>query len=130
VRYFGLVLFTTVLPAVAAVPSPQRVVTDPRSLNSLANSNAVPVPIADLFYTRSNGGVAWSPDGKEVVISTNLSGRLNLWKASAEGSWPVQLAHSDDRQLGAAWSPGGKWIVYESDTGGNENFDLFGLRHA
>jgi len=125
VRYFCLVLFATVLPAVGAVPTPQRVVTDPRSLNSLANSSAASVPIADLFYTRSNGGVAWSPDGKEVVISTNLSGRLNLWKASAEGSWPVQLAHSDDRQLGATWSPDGKWIVFESDTGGNELFDLF-----
>jgi dipeptidyl aminopeptidase/acylaminoacyl peptidase len=127
VRYIGLALFATVLPAVAAVPTPQRDVTDPLSLNSLANPNAAPVPIADLFYTRSNGGVAWSPDGKEVVISTNLSGRLNLWKASADGSWPVQLAHSDDRQIGAAWSPDGKWIVFQSDTGGNELYDLFAM---
>jgi dipeptidyl aminopeptidase/acylaminoacyl peptidase len=127
VRYLGLVLVVAVMPAVAAVPTPQRELTDPRSLRSPANLNAAPVPIADLFYTRSNGGIAWSPEGKEVVISTNLSGRLNLWKASTEGSWPVQLAHSDDRQIGAAWSPDGKWIVYESDTGGNELFHLFGI---
>ena len=80
-RYLGLVLFATVFPAVATVPTPPRDLTDPQSLNSLSNPNAVPVPIADLFYTHSNGGIAWSPDGKEVVISSNLTGRLNLWKA-------------------------------------------------
>jgi len=124
-RYLGPVLLAAVLPAVAAVPTPPRDLTDPRSLNSLSNPNAAPVPIADLFYTHSNGGIAWSPDGKEVVISSNLSGRLNLWKASAEGSWPVQLAHSDNRQIGAAWSPDGKWIVFQSDTAGNELYSLF-----
>jgi dipeptidyl aminopeptidase/acylaminoacyl peptidase len=127
VRYLGLVLVATVLPAAGAVPTPPRVLTDPRSLNSPVNQDAARVPIADLFYTRSNGGIAWSPDEKEVVVSTNLSGRLNLWKASTEGSWPVQLARSDERQIGAAWSPDGKWIVYESDTAGNELYDLFAI---
>jgi Tol biopolymer transport system component len=127
VRYLGYFLLSFVLPAVAAVPTPQRELTDPRSLVSVRNSNAAPVPIADLFYTRSNGGIAWSPDGKDVVISTNLTGRLNLWKASSEGSWPVQLARSEDRQIGAAWSPDGKWIVFESDTSGNELYDLFAV---
>jgi dipeptidyl aminopeptidase/acylaminoacyl peptidase len=127
VRYFACLLLFIALPAVAAVPTPRRELTDPRSLVSVSNSNAAPVPIADLFYTRSNGGIAWSPDGKEVVISTNLSGRLNLWKASAEGSWPVQLARSEDRQIGAAWSADGKWIVFESDAGGNELYDLFAV---
>lgn len=128
-RYLGYLLpCIVVLPAVAAVPTPPRELTDPRSLVSVSNSNAAPVPIADLFYTRSNGGIAWSPDGKEVVISTNLSGRLNLWKSSSEGSWPVQLVRSDDRQIGAAWSPDSKWIVFQSDTGGNELYDLFAVQ--
>ena len=126
-RHFTYLLLAIVLPAIAAVPTPQRELTDPHSFNSPANSNAAPVPIADLFYTRSNGGIGWSPDGKQVVISTNFSGRLNLWEASAEGSWPVQLAHSDNRQIGAAWSPDGKWIVFESDAAGNELFDLFAI---
>lgn len=129
-HYFSVVLLISALPTVAAVPTPPRELTDPRSLHSLANPNAASVPIADLFYTRSNGGIGWSPDGKEVVISTNLSGRLNLWKAASEGSWPVQLARSDDRQIGAAWSPDGRWIVFESDTGGNELYDLFPSRRV
>jgi dipeptidyl aminopeptidase/acylaminoacyl peptidase len=126
-RPLPCLLLAIVLPAVAAIPTPPREVTDPRTPTSPANPNAAPVPIADLFYTRNNGGIGWSPDGKHVVISTNLTGRLNLWKTSSQGSWPVQLAHSDDRQLGAAWSPDGKWIVFESDTGGNELFHLFAI---
>jgi Tol biopolymer transport system component len=126
-RYLGYFLLYVALPALAAVPTPRRELTEPRSLVSVSNPNVAPVPIADLFYTRSNGGIAWSPDGSEVVISTNFNGRLNLWKVSSEGSWPVQLARSEDRQIGATWSPDGKWIVFESDTGGNELFDLFAV---
>ncbi len=39
----------------------------------------------------------------------------------------MQLARSEDRQIGAAWSPDGKSIVFESDTGGNELYDLFAV---
>jgi len=104
-----------------------REITDPQSLNSLAEPGAAPVPIDDLFYTRSVGGGAWSPDGKEVVFTTNLTGRFNLWKVNAEGGWPVQLSQSDDRQYNATWSPDGKWIVFASDKGGGEIYDLFAI---
>ena len=109
-----------------ASSSPEdRALTDAKSVSSESNSNAHPVPIDDLFYTRSAGGAAWSPDGKEVVLTTDLSGRQNLWKVSSSGGWPLQLTQSDDRQFGAAWSPDGRWIVYQQDSGGNELWDLF-----
>lgn len=126
-KYSAFLLFTVSAATLAAVPAPQRAATDPRTLTSPANAAAAPVPVADLFYTRSNYGAAWSPDGKEVVISTNLTGRFNLWKVAAAGSWPVQLAQSDDRQAGMDWSPDGKSIVFESDRGGGEMFDLYAV---
>lgn len=111
-----------------ASSSPEdRALTDAKSVSSESNSNAHPVPIDDLFYTRSAGGAAWSPDGKEVVLTTDLSGRQNLWKVSSSGGWPLQLTQSDDRQFGAAWSPDGRWIVYQQDSGGNELWDLFAM---
>lgn len=111
-----------------ASSSPEdRALTDPRSVNSESNANAHPAPIDDLYYTRSVSGAAWSPDGKEVVLTSDLAGRRNLWKVSASGGWPLQLAQSDDRQYGAAWSPDGKWIVYQQDSGGNEMWDLYAV---
>ncbi|QBB72003.1 S9 family peptidase [Pseudolysobacter antarcticus] len=126
-RYFSLLLLVPPLCALAAVPAPERAFTDPHSLTSLANPQAGPVPIADLFFARGNAGAAWSPDGKQVVVSTNLTGRYNLWRVSAAGSWPIQLAQSDDSQTGAVWSPDGKWIAFQSDHGGGEIFDLYAV---
>ena len=113
--------------AYAAVSGPDRPVTDPQSLASKANAAARAVPVADLYYTRSLSGAAWSPDGREVVISTNFTGRFNLWKVAAAGGWPVQLAQSEDRQTGAAWSPDGKWIVFQSDQAGGEIDELYAV---
>ena len=108
----------------------ERQLTDPKSLGSESNPGAGPVPIDDLFFTRSVSGASWSPDGHEVVFTTNLTGRQNLWKVNAAGGWPIQLSQSDDRELDAVWSPDGKWIVYEQDHGGDEMYDLFAIPNA
>ncbi|HEY3927075.1 MAG TPA: S9 family peptidase [Candidatus Koribacter sp.] len=104
---------------------PQRALTDPQSLSSPTNAAAKPVPVDDLFYTRRVQGSSWSPDGKQIVFTTNLTGRLNLWKVSANGGWPLQLSQSDDRQINALWSPDGKSIAYLQDVGGNEQYQIY-----
>jgi len=104
-----------------------RQMSDPKSVVSASNAAAGPVPIPQLYYTRSTYGSAWSPDGRDVVFTTNLTGRANLWKVSAAGGFPIQLLQSDDRQSGAVWSPDGKWIVFEQDLGGGELYDLFAV---
>ena len=113
--------------ALASSSPEDRAITDPRSVTSESNSRAHAVPIGDLYYTRSSGGAAWSPDGSEIVFTTDMTGRPNLWKVRASGGWPVQLVQSDERQYAAAWSPDGKWIVYQQDKGGNEMWDLYAI---
>jgi dipeptidyl aminopeptidase/acylaminoacyl peptidase len=107
-----------------------RQVTDPTSVKSVSNPQARAIPIDDLFFTRNVSGPSWSPDGKEIVFTTNLTGRYNLWKVAASGGWPIQLSQSDDREFGAVWSPDGKWIVYQQDRGGQEYYDLFAIPSA
>src|SRR5882762_4543936 len=102
-----------------------RQITDAKSVVSASSATGGPVPIPQLYYTRSTYGAAWSPDGRDVVFTTNLTGRANLWKVSAAGGFPIQLLQSDDRQSGAVWSPDGNWIVFEQDFGGGELYDLF-----
>ncbi len=122
--------FPILLAAVGLIASSgpeDRQVTDPKSIASASNTRAKPIPIDDLFYTRNVSGSSWSPDGKEIVFTTNLTGRANLWKVPASGGWPIQLSQSDDREYGAVWSPDGKWVLYEQDRGGHEYYDIFAI---
>src|SRR5436190_20141246 len=98
-------IFTALLGAVSLLlvfaRSPEdRTITDPATIQSARNADARPVPIDDLFFSRNITDPAWSADGKEILFSTNLTGRLNLWKVASGGGWPLQLAVSDDRQFG------------------------------
>ena len=124
---FALLVFATALVSLAATSPDTREITDAKKITSAEVTGAGAVPIDDLFYTRGTGGGAWSPDGKEIVFSSNFTGRFNLWKVSASGGWPIQLSQSDDRQGGAVWSPDGQWILYQSDRGGGEIYDLFAI---
>jgi dipeptidyl aminopeptidase/acylaminoacyl peptidase len=111
-------------PIVQGVPP--RALTDPRSVVSLPLAGAAPVPVADLFFTR--GGIddgIWIPHANAVVITTNLTGRFNLWTVPANGGFPAQLTQSDDRQFGLTASPDGKWVVFQSDLGGAQMYDLY-----
>src|SRR5437016_6142018 len=78
---------------------PPRQLTDPTSVVSQALAGAAPVPVADLFFTRGGTDAIWVPHTDAVVISTNLTGRYNLWTVPANGGFPLQLTQSDDRQL-------------------------------
>jgi dipeptidyl aminopeptidase/acylaminoacyl peptidase len=120
------VLFCFPLLAQTSGPSSRQLI-DPKSVVSAANPNARPIPIDDLYFTRGLYGASWSPDGEDVVFTTNFTGRPNLWKVSAGGGWPIQLTQSDERQYNAVFSPDGKWIVYQQDTAGNELWDLFAI---
>ena len=127
-RIFVGILMVSLCAIVCASDSPEdRQITDPKSVLSTNNPQSGPVPIAQLYYTRSTFGPAWSPDGREIVFTTNLTGRFNLWRVPAVGGFPIQLLQSDDRQTGPIWSPDGKWIVFEQDFGGGELYDLFAV---
>ena len=126
-KQFALVVvFVSSTLAVSASGPDDRTPTDPKSVAAPQNANAHPIPVEDLFYSRSVSDPAWSPDGKEIVFTTNLTGRYNLWKIPARGGFPIQLAASDDRQSKAVWSHDGK-IVFSSDRGGGEYYDLFAI---
>jgi len=75
-----------------------RQITDPHTVTSISNASARPIPIDDLYFTRSVSGVSWSPDGKEIAFTTDISGRSNRWKVNSGGGWPIQLSQSEERQ--------------------------------
>jgi dipeptidyl aminopeptidase/acylaminoacyl peptidase len=111
----------------AAIPVPERPITDPKSVTSPANPKAAPIPLEDLAVTRGVADVAWSIDGKAVFISTNFTGRYNLWRVDAAGSWPAQLTQSDEFQDRLVPSPDGNTLLFNQDVGGNERYDLYSV---
>ena len=91
---------------------------------------ARPIPVDDLYYSRSVFDPAWSPDGSQIVFTCDFTIRSNIWKVSVAGGWPVQMVQSDDRQFGGLWSKDGHSIVYVQDVGGGEYFDLYSVPSA
>ena len=112
-------------PVAAQIATPERPVTDPQNLNSPVNPEARAVPLEDIGNSRNVGSITWSADSKHVFLSTNLTGRYNIWRTDADGSWPLQMTQSDDAQAGLAASRDGKWLYFIQDEGGNEYYDLY-----
>jgi dipeptidyl aminopeptidase/acylaminoacyl peptidase len=127
---FGLGLLVSTSVLAAPIPTPERPVTDPTSLVSPSDSQAAPVPIDDLVFSRGVADATWSADGRQLFVSTNLTGRYNIWRMDAPGSWPVQLTQSDDAQSGFAVSLDGKTLYYLQDKGGNEQYDVYAVPTA
>jgi dipeptidyl aminopeptidase/acylaminoacyl peptidase len=122
---FAIVMSMSTLTLAQNLPVPQAV-TDPKQIASKPNAQVEKnLSIEKLYMTRQVGRSDWSPDGKQIVFVSNISGRNNLWLVPAEGGWPVQLTVSDQRQTSPAWSPDGKWIAYQSDYDGDEQWDIF-----
>ena len=73
----ALLVLAGAVVSLAATSPESREITDPKKIASAEVSGAGAVPIDDLFYTRNTGGGAWSPDGKEIVFTSNFTGRFN-----------------------------------------------------
>jgi len=122
---FAIPMIMSTLTLSQTLPVPQAV-TDPKQIASKPNAQVEKnLSIEKLYMTRQVGSADWSPDGKQIVFVSNLSGKNNLWLVSSESGWPTQLTVSDQRQTAPAWSPDGKWIAYQSDYDGDEQWDIF-----
>ena len=63
----------------------------------------------------ADDGPEYSPDGKYVYFNSSRSGAMQIWRANADGSNPVQLTHDPNmRDWFPHISPDGKWILFVS----------------
>jgi dipeptidyl aminopeptidase/acylaminoacyl peptidase len=114
-------------PAAAQIATPKRPLTDPRSIVSPSDPAATPVPVDDLVFSRGALDATWSADGRQLFVSTNMTGRYNIWRSDADERWPVQITQSDENQSGFAVSPDGRTLYYTQDKGGNEQYDIYAV---
>jgi len=122
----GIFCAVTAASAHAAV-GPDRPLTDPQAIVSAPGPRPPPAPVASLFDAKGSLGATWGGTGENIIVSTNISGRYNLWSFRLDGSTPLQLSQSDDRQTAQTLSPDGRTLVFQSDHGGAERYDLFAL---
>jgi Tol biopolymer transport system component len=112
---FAILMITSTLAVSQTLPAPQAV-TDPKQIASKPNAQVEKnLSIEKLYMTRQVGAADWSPDGKQIVFVSNISGRNNLWLVASESGWPTQLTVSDQRQTSPAWSPDGSEIAFVTD---------------
>ena len=76
------------------------------------------LPMTGGKATRILGGRAWeyqprwSPDGKEILFTSDRGGTDNLWIAKADGSAPKAFTEEKDKVSNCgAWAPDGRAIV-------------------
>ena len=65
------------------------------------------------FGPGRNDYPVWSPDGKEIVFSSNRDGVYNLYRKPADGSRAEQLLlRTNDDKTAFSWSRDGRFLTY------------------
>jgi Tol biopolymer transport system component len=80
-------------------------------------------PAKLIASTRVDTDPKYSPDGRELIFSSNRNGPPEIWRADADGSRPAPLTHLNSLTRHGRWSPDGTKIVFESNVAGT--FDLY-----
>ncbi len=63
----------------------------------------------------------WSPDGKQILYTSQRTGTLDIHVLDVESGASRQLTSDVRDDLGGRWSPDGKWIAFISDRGGQRD---------
>ncbi|HEY8503099.1 MAG TPA: S9 family peptidase, partial [Gemmataceae bacterium] len=63
---------------------------------------------------KSDSQPRWSPDGSQILFTSNRSGTSQLWAISPDGGEAVQVTRLSTGASDGIWSPDGSHIAYVS----------------
>jgi TolB protein len=87
------------------------------TLALLDSIGASPRPLTTEGYEFPGATQPWSPDGRELLYSSNRTGAEDLWVLDVESGAKRQLTADLRRDYVGVWSPDGKWIAFQSERG-------------
>jgi dipeptidyl aminopeptidase/acylaminoacyl peptidase len=71
------------------------------------------------------GGLAWSADDRELLVSSDETGIFNAYALSADGRKRPLTTSTTDSTYAVSWFPGDARILFTADKGGNELDHLY-----
>ena len=78
--------------------------------------------------TAYGAGPAWSPDGKQILFSSDRRGRPEIYVMNADGSGIKRLTRNTEEagvDISPSWSPDGKRITFvRRRTGASDDFEI------
>lgn len=111
-------------------------VAEPQSISSINLSDKVPTkenyegyaiyPATVDVVAPTNEEPSFSPDGSQLVFTSDYDSNLDLWIINADGSGLRQLTFGDIREEEPDWSPDGLSILFRSNEG--ESLDIWRIR--
>ncbi|MBE4908600.1 S9 family peptidase [Bacillus luteolus] len=84
--------------------------------------------VEQFFRTFAIQNFAVSPDETQLIFSTNLSGKYNLWAMDLPNQFPYPLTFIDQSNQELVYDKEGKFIIAGFDKDGDENTQLYALQ--
>jgi len=81
--------------------------------------------LKDFLSIKTSIAVSFSPNGKRLAVSSNLTGTSQLYIINRDGSGLEQLTFFEDSIDSATFSPTKPEIIFGMALGGNENYQLY-----
>lgn len=83
--------------------------------------------VEDFFRTYAVTQFAVSKDEKRIALSTNLSGKYNVWGLDLPNTYPYPLTYRDQTPHYIQFDPKGRHILVGFDKDGDENTQLYAI---
>ncbi|MDO4212062.1 MAG: S9 family peptidase [Bacteroidales bacterium] len=84
--------------------------------------------LEDYFRNSEQTAYRLSPDGKHVAFMAPYKDRMNIFVRPIDSDEVVQLTAETERSVAGYLWKGNDRIIFLKDSGGDENYHLFGLR--
>ncbi|WP_279401460.1 TolB family protein [Piscibacillus salipiscarius] len=83
--------------------------------------------VKQFFQTYGIQSFSVSPDESQLVLSTNLNGKYNLWAMDLPNTFPYPLTFHNQSTGSIQYDSEGRFILIESDQDGDENTQLYAI---